>query len=364
MSSRLASLELSDSSDDDDSVISVPTRARNPSGPSAGTAGTSVLPSPLFGTPRSHLSDSTTGGGGKAFVQLFLCYRAIKVCRGYVINSEEGIRFCCKLASECTIMKHQVTKAVLQDGSLYVKGLRSDQGAYLEPSLPLTSVPEIERVDLPSFLERKNTRPLWLAFFLSCESAALATTVLSQDSSSRPSPMRQAPTPRLDTFTQAESNLRTPRGLRINTFASDDTPFESIGNASPGVAYEEMLDLNTNFLGDNEDADSVELAFLEALQEEWPKIRRNFGALSRDLASLGSESRVLRTDVRSGFQDINEFIEEMGIQVQLLNTRLGADGPASDYANTTVWEALEKLQHMATLESATRLKVSMDNLKV
>jgi DNA anti-recombination protein RmuC len=57
---------------------------------------------------------------------------------------------------------------------------------------------------------------------------------------------------------------------------------------------------------------------------------------------------VLRTDVHSGFQDINEFIEEMGIQVQLLNTRLGEDGPALDYANTTIWEALEKLQNMAT----------------
>jgi hypothetical protein len=76
----------------------------------------------------------------------------------------------------------------------------------------------------------------------------------SQDPAERPSPMRQASTPRLDSFTQAESNLRTPRGLRINTFASDDTPFESIGDASPGTVYEEMLDLDTNFLGGNDEA--------------------------------------------------------------------------------------------------------------
>jgi hypothetical protein len=82
--------------------------------------------------------------------------------------------------------------------------------------------------------------------------------------------------------------------------------------------------------------------------EEWPKIRRNFGALSRDLGRLGSESRAFRKDVRSGFNDINDFIEEMGIQIQLINNRLGEDGPASDYANSTIWEALEKLQNMGT----------------
>jgi hypothetical protein len=99
-------------------------------------------------------------------------------------------------------------------------------------------------------------------------------------------------TPHLDSFTQAETNLQTPRGLRINTFASDGNNFESIGDASPGAIYEEMLDLETNFLSGSSENDSVELAFLEALQEEWPKIRRNFGALSRDLASYGTDARL------------------------------------------------------------------------
>jgi hypothetical protein len=70
MLSRLATLELSDSSEDDDSVIAVPTRARQPHVPPAGTAGTLVLPSLLFGTPHSHLSESTTGG--------YNCFSAIE----------------------------------------------------------------------------------------------------------------------------------------------------------------------------------------------------------------------------------------------------------------------------------------------
>jgi hypothetical protein len=60
--------------------------------------------------------------------------------------------------------------------------------------------------------------------------------------------------------------------------------------------------------------------------------------MAKDLKKLWCLEPMIQTDVRSGFQDINEFIEEMGIQVQLLNTRLGEDGPASDYANTTIWE--------------------------
>jgi hypothetical protein len=80
--------------------------------------------------------------------------------------------------------------------------------------------------------------------------------------------------------------LQTPRGLRINTFASDDTPFESVGDASPGATFEEMLDLNTDFLSGSSENDTTELAFLEALQEEWPKIRNNFGALSRNLVTI------------------------------------------------------------------------------
>jgi hypothetical protein len=90
---------------------------------------------------------------------LFLCSTEASVCRGYV-TSDEGIRFCCKDAVDCTIMKHQVTKATLRDGFLYVKAPRADQGAYLEPALALTKVPETERLDVQSFLDRKNLRPL------------------------------------------------------------------------------------------------------------------------------------------------------------------------------------------------------------
>jgi hypothetical protein len=344
MSSRIASLDLSDSSDDDSDVVSV---TGPPPTDTTGTFAPADLTSPLFGTPRSTLSEGTTGGV-KAQVQLFLCKRAISVCRGYVTN-DEGIRFCCKDALDCTIMKHQVTKANLRDGFLYVKAPRADQGAYLEPSLALTKVPEIERLNVQSFLDRKNLRPLWLAFFQACERAATTTASLNQDPDLSSSSARQTvATPRLESYTQAEANLQTPRGLRINTFASDDTPFESVGDASPGATVEEMLDLNTNFLSESSGNDTTELAFLEILQEEWPKIRNNFGALSRNLVTMGQDAKVFRTDVRSGFQDVNEFIEEMGIQLQLINTRLGEDGPASDYANCTIWEALEKLQNMAT----------------
>jgi hypothetical protein len=78
---------------------------------------------------------------------------------------------------------------------------------------------------------------------------------------------RASTTPRLDRFTQAETNLQTPKGLRMNTFASDDTLFESIGEASPGAIYKEMLDLDTDFLVGSKETDLVELAFLEALKK-------------------------------------------------------------------------------------------------
>jgi hypothetical protein len=344
MSSRISNLELSDS--DESSVFSVPDHARPAAVPLLDSAGTLLSVnshSPLFGTPRSSRSDGGTTGGGRANVTLFYCKRAMSVCRGY-ITTDEGIRFCCKSASECTIMKHQATKASLRDGFLYVKAPRADQGAYLEPAVALSSVPESDRTDLDALLARKNMRPLWLTFFQACESAVTAPI-----GSMKLSPKQEAkPTPRLECFTRAETNLQTPRGLRITTFASDTTPFESIGDASPGALYEEMLDLDSNFLNRQDNEEDVELAMLESLHEEWPKIRRNFGALSRDLATLGSESWAFRKDVRSGFNDINDFIEEMGIQIQLINNRLGEDGPASDYANSTIWEALEKLQNMGT----------------
>jgi hypothetical protein len=83
---------------------------------------------------------------------------------GY-ITTDEGIRFCCKSASDCTIMKHQATKASLRDGFLYVKAPRADQGAYLKPAVALSSVPESDRTDLDALLARKNIRPLWLTLF-------------------------------------------------------------------------------------------------------------------------------------------------------------------------------------------------------
>jgi hypothetical protein len=64
MSSHIASLDLSDSSDDDSDVVSVTGRAR-PLPPPTDTTGTFApadLTLPLFGTPRSTLSEGTTGG--------------------------------------------------------------------------------------------------------------------------------------------------------------------------------------------------------------------------------------------------------------------------------------------------------------
>jgi hypothetical protein len=101
---------------------------------------------------------------------------------------------------------------------------------------------------------------------------------------------------------------------------------------------------------------------LEALQEEWPKIRRNFGSVSRDLVALGREVGVFRSDVQSSFHNVNEFVEEIGIQIQLINTRPGEDGPASDYADSTIWEASEKFQNMATRASHAKWRVLMGKI--
>jgi hypothetical protein len=124
--------------------------------------------------------------------------------------------------------------------------------------------------------------------------------------------------------------------MRINTFASDNTQFDSVSDAGSGATYEEMLDLDSNFLNGRSGDDTAELAFLEALQAELPRIPNNFGALSRSLASIGQDTKSFCTDVRSGFHDLNEFIEERGIQLQLINTCLREDGPASDDANSTI----------------------------
>jgi hypothetical protein len=83
MSSRISSLELSDS--DESSVFSVPDHARPAAVPLLDSAGPLLSVnshSPLFGTPRSSRSDEgTTGGGGRANVTLFYCQRAMSVCR-------------------------------------------------------------------------------------------------------------------------------------------------------------------------------------------------------------------------------------------------------------------------------------------
>jgi hypothetical protein len=91
------------------------------------------------------------------------------------------------------------------------------------------------------------------------------------------SPKQEAkPTPRLECFTRAETNLQTPRGLRITTFASDSTYHVIECNIGDG-----NLDLNYYLKKRKKMMTNIAHALVSGLgdavgsYENWSPLRRN-----------------------------------------------------------------------------------------
>jgi hypothetical protein len=121
---------------------------------SAGNAATSgVMPrpgsripssggsSPLFPTPLSAVSGLTRGS---VVMSAFLCQLATNYCRGAICSSS-GSCFCCKLAKECSIKYHRVSKVHVLLNHLYLQAPRVGQ-ARLEPCLDASNLPSDVRV--------------------------------------------------------------------------------------------------------------------------------------------------------------------------------------------------------------------------
>jgi hypothetical protein len=252
----------------------------------------------------------------------------------------------------------------IKSGHLYIKAPKMNQGANLELIVSLDRIPEGERPDMAALLLRKNLRAVWASFFYACENVSTIQGNAGEQGLLT-SNWEDVVSPQIEAYNSADATLQTPCGLWVDPFFSDPIEDE-LKTDEPVTGLEDMVELTRNFFVSKTatEADSVEVAFIKVMAKEWPKLGRNFQGLDRDISNLSRSSIMFRGEAKeASLGTIQGFVSEFGIKLRIVDSKIGSDGLASEYARLTVWEAIHQLQRWG--EARTRnLLVSTGKFQV
>lgn len=310
-----------------------------------------------FVTPPSQAATqaaSVEGGTNGSKVGLLLVRGVDNYCRG-VIKGLGPIRFCSKLAGDCTVKSHE-RKVNIVDGRYYIR-CATHGHARFEPSLDSMS-DSIPGEDFQGLSERTEPIEVWAIFMR----RVLGHEIATQVARARRGPMAvtgleenspdswtdvEAPVPGLTMFRKEASTWQTPAPLILRRVTdqvitppsrTEDLGCDDIDDLFP--VPEEVSTSRPEMLP----------RWMDTIVNNWGKINKNFKTVKLLIDDTKYYSKY-------NFDAMEKEFEAVARRIGLLDTRIGDN--SFENGTLSLWEAIDHLK-----AEGKRLEVEIDGIDV